>query len=1442
MNATIGLLAYGLRPSPLAEVPTYLLASGAYSSLSWDLQMAAAHADCHISAFCRNPLHPGPCKGWKHHLGLVSPGALHALERSRHDKLEARRVAKVQALKNAGHPIPKKLLTPIVYDPAKNKHIGPNAGPPVTPGSPNLTPDVAKKAVAAIPTAADLRKKVDTRRKSAALVAESKAVKASDFAARLRAFTGGKHYSDAEKATLAKQLQDLHANDPQGHLKFLADGYAAKVAKKANDRLPAKLTPAENAQLHQEITDNLTGNGKPTPLLDRIEHGVSQTGPATGNAPAAPHANTPAVSAPAKAAPSAPSARVSPSPAAPLPAGTPAHVQNAVAVAHRSGPRSAVAKTQVDAYGKLSKDDFNALPAATQKRITDDLSAAHAKFLDPKKQKAVQDIKDRLTGSAPAGKPAAPSTPTPSAAPNVPPVPTPTAAPATPAPAAAGKHSAVSALDAVRNEKDPAKVAGALTQLRYKANDPASLKAFTDLTNEIAADKNRPLWLRAQAATANPDTRVVGGDLNAAVHTAGRMPSTNGRLYTSSFDLETLLAPSNKELATLPQVLQDAIHERRTEALRDTFNVNHNATLQARESALVAVFGDPQGKNTLDRYNSLTPQGRAVVDAGLDRHIRDKSSGQQGLDPSRGSAWQSVRDKVDGRTYSHEEQQAIKAAQNTYATSADRIRSFQDLSKAQFDGLPDAHKTAISMPLITFAGPRNPDPVTRRAAMHELAKFGGMLPTYQLDRHRNAALAAGIDKDFLAAPDRAALYHRLVGADWTTLKPSDKTAILRDMQTIADDQASGLSLGDRHDLQFATDGVTGDLQKYTSEQRKAIATSDPGVRGMSTVNRLGAYAALDHSTFRALPKAYQDAIRQDMTALQVAHPDAHDAVMVKLDPSWQPPNNVKPTNVSGANVDPHLKAAVDTLYGFHPKSHTAAHQLSAYGALKKHQFDQLNTDEKSQLLGDLSFIATTSKGANKDKAERLINNFTPPGTPYGQPNVQAVIPPNNAVSGQVRDPNPAGKTGLLVQAKDKGLSGDGWTTTSSGKRVWGKYGASGVLLRHVGPDGKERFLMVQRGPAISDPGKWQFPGGAIDSKETAYTGGTREVIEELGFKDGSLDNAAVHGHHEAGVPGSTWKYTSIAATVPHQLVPDLSDPHARAETSDAKWMTRDEIAQLDTSGKLLAPLAGGKLEQNVLSLFPASAHSASRPAPRSTRLARLRGTPSISMAPAKPHKTSRAKDLIPHTQAERDLSTQLKGMRKQYAGKTADDRLAAIGELQGFNDTPTVAPKSEIDRLLATGDYIEAWRGVSSGGNKSAAKINEEMRSGPAYYGTGIFGNGYYLATDRSVAAQYSDHTKNSVVRILIPKDAVTIDHAKALDGAKVSYSSKPYRYASRWTTGQGSLHDEGRWAAAKGHDGIVITQHARSPGGGATHVARSGKPAYNWLNRSVLIIQEADK
>lgn len=47
------------------------------------------HAECQPGEFCRAPLHPGPCKGWKKRLRQIAPGVADALDKAEKDKKSA---------------------------------------------------------------------------------------------------------------------------------------------------------------------------------------------------------------------------------------------------------------------------------------------------------------------------------------------------------------------------------------------------------------------------------------------------------------------------------------------------------------------------------------------------------------------------------------------------------------------------------------------------------------------------------------------------------------------------------------------------------------------------------------------------------------------------------------------------------------------------------------------------------------------------------------------------------------------------------------------------------------------------------------------------------------------------------------------------------------------------------------------------------------------------------------------------------------------------------------------------------------------------------------------------------------------------------------------------------------------------------------------------------
>jgi 8-oxo-dGTP pyrophosphatase MutT (NUDIX family) len=751
-------------------------------------------------------------------------------------------------------------------------------------------------------------------------------------------------------------------------------------------------------------------------------------------------------------------------------------------------------------------------------------------------------------------------------------------------------------------------------------------------------------------------------------------------------------------------------------------------------------------------------------------------------------------------------------------------------------------------PTLTYDAQSNPLKEFPEALKEHLS---GDRTTYADRRLRQASDVANYGTKIVNPYDRTRIYADVPIAQYNNMALRDQNKISADLNGIAADTNNPLPI--RYGAAYTND--VGHGSKLSLDQLVAVASVDPRPgNGQSDTSVTAALNKLPKGEYDSLSKVYQDAIDERIKALPGSD---QQLLTAKFHPQAAAanPSGVVPTTVQ-ANVPPHVQEALDTIYGVHPKSHTMAHQLSTYGGLRGSDFHQLNPQEQNHLLSDLSFIHTTAKGPSAAKAKLLIDRFTPPGTPTGQVPTPAVIPPANAVPGQVRYATPLKG---LEKAKDTGTSGDGWLTLPGGRRVWGHHGAAGLLIKHTDPHtGEERYLMVQRGPAISDPGKWTFPGGAIDSKETPHQGAARETLEELGLKNDQLKDALVHGDHTYSVPGSTWKYTTVAASVPSMFQPNLSTAHARAETSDAKWMTLAEIQALDKSGSLHHPIAKGLLEKNVISLYPQAGTTLgqiARPGPVTKRLGRLRmphggrQTPANFNAWPHAHKPSKGKNLIPDKAAFDAQRQKIKQDRALYDGKTADGRLAAIGAQQGFDDTPTVLDKKEIDRLLATGDYIEAWRGVTGAGGgwsarsrggsggKTAAQINEEMRSGPAYYGKGIFGNGYYLATQRRIANQYSDGTNGSIVRILIPKSALTEKYDKVSRESHANPRSSKAKGAGYGETS--TFYDPGRYAAAKGIDGIEIEHHHRSPSGGAGHVASHGKPAFNWLNRSVLILQK---
>ncbi|MDL9978093.1 (deoxy)nucleoside triphosphate pyrophosphohydrolase [Microbacterium candidum] len=94
-----------------------------------------------------------------------------------------------------------------------------------------------------------------------------------------------------------------------------------------------------------------------------------------------------------------------------------------------------------------------------------------------------------------------------------------------------------------------------------------------------------------------------------------------------------------------------------------------------------------------------------------------------------------------------------------------------------------------------------------------------------------------------------------------------------------------------------------------------------------------------------------------------------------------------------------------------------------------------------------------------------------------------------------------------------------------------------------------RILAARRGPGMSVPGVWEFPGGKIEPGETPEEALRRELVEELGctVQVGDRVTSTDHGH----VTLTTY-YCRLVEGMPHPF-----------EHSELRWLAPDALADLD---------------------------------------------------------------------------------------------------------------------------------------------------------------------------------------------------------------------------------------------------------------------------------------
>lgn len=133
-------------------------------------------------------------------------------------------------------------------------------------------------------------------------------------------------------------------------------------------------------------------------------------------------------------------------------------------------------------------------------------------------------------------------------------------------------------------------------------------------------------------------------------------------------------------------------------------------------------------------------------------------------------------------------------------------------------------------------------------------------------------------------------------------------------------------------------------------------------------------------------------------------------------------------------------------------------------------------------------------------------------------------------------------------------SGDGFVIAGDGQPRWGRYGAAGVLVRHVEGD-DHWFFLALRSHYTHRGGTWAIPGGALDEGETPLDGALREFAEEIGMP---LDDHIVAEVHESDHGG--WSYWTIVVDVRERFSPPAS---LTWETADARWVHVDELHTLE---------------------------------------------------------------------------------------------------------------------------------------------------------------------------------------------------------------------------------------------------------------------------------------
>lgn len=402
---------------PGEELATALTAAAL--PLEWAVFDGFDHGGCFLE-FCRNPLHPGPCKGWKHTLNKVAPGVYHALEQARVDKLNAKRKAKIKALQDAGKPVPKSLLKPITVTPPSGQapanlaEAGTQA--PLSPATEAKLAKVAKKTADAFDPKIVAEKKAAAQKKAKELADAQKPADAPQVGIPPTQDTDTKFVPTDEQAAAIAVTQvgsDLNPADAVAALGDLSpDDFAelpaptkalivAELGKLAHNEKLSALDKAKAAAKHKELTGELPPTpAKPTPKMAR----PAKAAPAPTPTPEVVDSNPPAGPADVPASVATPTA--------------------AKAADIAKNPKGTPLKDRLATYKALTQEDVDSMSVDDVAAVQKDLDAIHAWYQKKNLKtgaKQVADLKQGLQAKVDqqGPTPTSPPTPAPAKAPRV---------------------------------------------------------------------------------------------------------------------------------------------------------------------------------------------------------------------------------------------------------------------------------------------------------------------------------------------------------------------------------------------------------------------------------------------------------------------------------------------------------------------------------------------------------------------------------------------------------------------------------------------------------------------------------------------------------------------------------------------------------------------------------------------------------------------------------------------------------------------------------------------------------------------------------------------------------------------------------------------------------------------------------------------------------------